>query len=105
MRKFKCRPFYDIEVDLDDPKTYEHLPNDIGKLRNLMFEKIGYSYCYMNFWHKEIFSDKKSYASKQKKRIKKLIKNFTENARYNYNNILWYKEQVFIFEDEIENFC
>ena len=98
MRKFVNS--FGEEVDLDDPKTYENLQRDINELRTLMLSNIGYSYCYMNYWHKDVFS-----RGKQKKRVEKLIKNFTENERENMNNIQWYKEQVYIFDDEIENMC
>lgn len=54
MRKFRCRPFGDVEVDLDDPKTYKHLPKNTNELRQKMLSEIGYAYCYMNFWHKDI---------------------------------------------------
>jgi hypothetical protein len=101
MRKFICRPFGD-EVDLDDPKTYDYLPQNTKELRQKMFSEIGYSFCYMNFWHKDIFGKQDA---GQKKRVQLLIKNFTENERQNYNNILWYQEQIFLFQDEIENMC
>jgi len=104
MRKFICRPFNDIEVDLDDPKTYEHLPQNTEELRQLMLSKIGYVYCYMNYWHKDIFG-KKERDGGQKKRVELLVKNFTENERENYENILWYQEQIFLFQDETENMC
>ena len=99
MRKFLCRPFGDFEVDLDDPKTYEHLPQNTKELRNLMLSKIGYSYCYMNYWHKDFNH------GEQKEKIEQLVKYFTDNERKNYNNVLWYQEQVFIFQNEIENMC
>lgn len=102
MRKFK--PEYGDEVDLDDPKTYSHLPNTAKELDDLMFQEIGYYYCYVKFWHKDIF-DKDKIGKKQKKRVKKLIKKFTKFRKNNYSNLLWYKEQIFIFQDETENMC
>jgi hypothetical protein len=56
----------------------------------------------MNFWYKDIFGKRDG---GQKKRVELLIKNFTENERENYENILWYQEQIFLFQDEIENMC
>ena len=103
MRNFKCS-FENIEVDLDDPKTYEHLPNTTKELRQIMLSEIGYTHCYMNYWHKDVFGSKK-YNGNQIKRIKTLIKNFTENERENSDNVMWYKEQIFLFQDEIENMC
>lgn len=104
MRKFACRPFGDIEVDLDDPKTYDHLPKNLNELRTKMLSEIGYAYCYMNFWHKDIFTEY-SAGRGQKKRVEALVKNFTENERPNYENTLWYQEQIFLFQDEKENMC
>ena len=102
MRKFIWRSFGSVEVDLDDPKTYEHLPQTIKELRTLMLSEIGYSYCYMNHWHKDVFGAKDD---GQKERVEKLVKNFTDNERENRGNVLWYQEQIFIFQDEIENMC
>lgn len=50
----------------------------------------------------------------QRQRIYKLIKYFAENEnKYSYTedknkklkNLMWYKEQVFLFQDETENMC
>jgi len=89
---------------LDDPKTYEHLTDNKDELRNKMFSEIGMAYCYMNFWHKDIFDNYDS-GVKQKERVNDLINNFTDNERENYDNIMWYKEQIFLFQDETENMC
>ena len=102
MRKFRTAPFSEIEVDLDDPKTYAHLPQNVKELREYMLARIGYAHCYMNFWRKDVFS-KGGYG--QKSRVDKLIRDFTENEKQNYDNVLWYQEQIFLFEDEIENMC
>lgn len=103
MRKYKCNPFQEQEVDLDNPKTYEYLPNTITELRQIMLSEIGYSYCYMNFWHSDIFDN--NIDSGQKNRVNLLIEDFTKNEKENYNNIMWYKEKIFLFQDEIENMC
>lgn len=103
MREFKCQPFYDDIVDLDNPETYKHLPDNIKELRYLMLREIGYALCYMNYWHKDWFSDSRD--GGQRIKVEELIKNFTENERSNYSNIMWYKEQVFLFQDQIENMC
>lgn len=102
MRKFICTSFENFEVDLDDPKTYEHLPQNIKELQQKMYSEIGYAYCYMNFWHKNIFG---KCDGGQKKRIELLIKKFTDNKKHNHDNVLWYQEQLFLFQDEIENMC
>lgn len=103
MRKFICSPFGE-EVDLDDPKIYEYLPNDKEELRNKMFSEIGYAYWYMNFRHNDIF-DKYESGIKQKERVTELINNFTANEGENYDNVIWYKEQIFLFQNETENMC
>lgn len=102
MRKFKCS-FDRLEVDLDDPKTYDGLPQNVDDLRNLMFREIGYSYCYMKYFRKGCFGEGKD--GGQTERVELLIKNFSENEKKNRNNVLWYQEQVYLFQDEIENMC
>lgn len=98
MRKFK--PSFGEEVDLDSSATYEHLPNTTKELRDLFFKEVGYMHCYTKYWHKDAFEK-----SEQMKRIKKLLKNFTLNEVNNITNVMWYQEQVFLFQDEIENMC
>ena len=90
----------DGDVDLDDIKTYEHLPNTIHELQRQLFVHIGYSYWYMNFLHKDVFKKQK-----QKKRVNLLIQQFTDNREINRTNLLWFQEMLFLFEDEIENMC
>jgi len=101
MRKFTCS-FHGNEVDLDDPKTYKQLPDNIKELRQLMLSEIGYTYCYMNFWHKDIFGDKDG---GQRSRIDSLVEDFTKNERHHYDDVMWYQEQIFMFHDENENMC
>ncbi len=108
MRPFKCRPFKNHSVDLDDPKTYNYLSKDIKELRQKMFAEIGYAFCYMNFWHKDVFCVTDSFGFRdggQKERVESLVKKFTEKESENRDNVLWYQEQIFIFQDEIENMC
>ncbi len=102
MRKFSCRPFGDVDVDLDDTQTYIHLPDSIGELRKLILSEIGYAYCYMNYWHPEIF---KTVGFQQKNRVLSFIEAFALAEKNNRENVMWYKEQVFLFQDEIENMC
>jgi hypothetical protein len=101
MREFQTSPFGD-KIDLDDPQNYSHLPQNTEALRNLMLKEIGYYYCYTQFWHKDIFD---SDTSGQVRRVENLIKDFTDNERENYDNVLWYQEKVYLFLDEIENMC
>jgi hypothetical protein len=86
------------QVDLDDFKTYENLPQTVKELRHLMLAEIGYYHCYVNYLYPGFFDS-------QKPKIERLIKEFTINERANYDNVMWYQEQVFIFQDEIENMC
>lgn len=109
MREFKCSPYGDV-VDLDDPKTYDHLPKTSKELDDLMFCEIGKALVYMDYFHSDWFHKKKktglmSACSKQRQRINKLIKNFADNRKDHYNDILWYQEQIFLFQDETENMC
>ncbi len=83
MRKFKCSPF-GYEVDLGDPKTYKHLPQNTKELRKLMFQEIGYSHYYMNYLHKNIFDS--AIGCEQKERVEQLVKNFAENEKQNIEN-------------------
>ena len=97
MRPFISHPDLE-EVDLDDPKTYDYLPNDVESLRSLLFQEIGYYYCYVNYLHPD-------WDESQEKRCEILIKKYIDNWRDHMNNVLWYQEQVFIFQSEIENMC
>lgn len=101
MRIFKTSPFGD-ECDLDDPKLYSYLPDDFYELRNILFKEIGYSYWYMNYLHN--YSGYLGFES-QKERIHIMIKDFTDNYNENINNIMWIKEKIFLFQNEIENMC
>ena len=66
-----------------------------------MFENIGYVYCYMNHYHKDSYI---KYPD-QKNKVAQMIEYFTSHEKQNRDNVLWYQEQVFLFEDEIENMC
>lgn len=94
---------YQEEVDLDNPETYCYLPNNSKELDNRMFRDIGYALVYMDWFHHDIFLT--DYGWEQRVRVKKLIDYFAEERKNHYNDILWLKEQVFLFEDEIENMC
>jgi len=100
MRPYKCTDLSGQTVDLDNPETYKHLPTDVRKLRDLMLREIGYYHCYVKYWHKDAFK-----GDGQVKNVKKLIKNFTENEGDNRDSVIWYQEQVYLFQDETENMC
>lgn len=110
MRKFQTAVFG--EVDLDDPKTYKYLPKTVNELDKKMFEEIGSAICYMNYWHIDWFPQKRQPKSslhywgyKQRERVMKLIKQFCAERHNNWENLNWFQEQVFLFQDEIENMC
>lgn len=126
MRKYTCA--FGEEVDLDNPETYKYLPDDLKKLDDMMFKEIGQALVYMDYWNIDIFDKEKKepnmdrdwtqeqiekgypdgFANSgfyQRERVYKLIRNFANDRRNNYENILWYKEQIFLFQDETENMC
>jgi hypothetical protein len=100
MRKY--RTAFEGEVDLDNPETYDFISNDIDILDDEMFRLIGQAICYMNYFHPEIYQDENN---NQRFRVNKLIAVFCNNREKNYENLMWYKEQVFLFADETENMC
>lgn len=127
MRKY-IESFDKGMVNLDNPKTYDHLPKTIAKLNDRMLREIGYATCYMDYWHPDVFQKRKRKPNQkrewteeqisqgypdgfansgyyQRQRVYKLIENFAKNRTENWKNILWFKEQVFLLEDEIENMC
>lgn len=115
------------KVDLDNPETYKHLPNTIKELDKMMFREIGYSICYMDYWHKDVFKLERrepvlddwtdeeisqgypegmaNSGFNQRQRVYKLIENFTKNRKEKWDDIMWFKEQVFLLDDETENMC
>jgi len=127
MREFREQPS-GVIVDLDDPETYKYLPDNEKDLDNMMFREIGKAICYMDYFHPDIFGKEKQEPDSsikwteeekskgiadqhancgyyQRLRVYDLIKIFTEGRRHNYGNIMWFKEQVFRFQNETENMC
>lgn len=100
MRKFVCSP-YGEEVDLDNPETYSYLPDNANQLRDILFKNFGWSQLYMNYLHPDVFDENDI----QRIRINEFMKKYSENHLKNYENLIWLKEQVFLFQDEIENMC
>lgn len=101
MRNFKCS--LEENVNLDDPKTYSYLPNNCNDLDKLMFQYIGFALVYMDWLNWNDYST--GYGWKQRIRVKELITYFADNRKHHYGDLMWLKEQVFLFEDEIENMC
>ncbi len=121
MRKYKTS-FDRIVVDLDDTKIYDYLPKTSKALDSLMFCEIGKALVYMDYFHPEVFSKRKkkerfvelkpgkmiemnNSGYNQRQRVYKLIENFASNRHNNYDNLQWYKEQIYLFQDETENMC
>jgi hypothetical protein len=101
MRNFRCS--LGEEVDLDDPETYNYLPKTCNELDNLMFQEIGRALVYMDWFYWNEFSVGCGW--EQRKRVKNLITFFADNRKDHYTDLMWLKEQVFLFQDEIENMC
>lgn len=103
-----------IKYDLDDPETYAYLPKTYKELHNLMFQEIGRAHIYMYHIHKNMFCATPQEIQQgnllevcvdQRLKIEKLIKYFSENRKANIDNILWLQEQIFMFQNETDNFC
>jgi hypothetical protein len=101
MRKFNT--IFHGEVDLDDPKTYEFLPQDCKSVIDRMCQEIGYAYCYMEFHHPEVFNIDSGLS--QKVRVVVLCNQWCKGLEDNRNNLLWLQEKLFFFLEEIENMC
>lgn len=123
MRTF-TQKFSGFVVDLDDPSTYDYIgSDDVNVLNDIMLSRIGYSICYMDYWNKNIFATEpkvpemmeykgrmvdiniENVGYQQRIRVNSLIEDFTKNRSKNWENPLWFKEQIFIFDDETENMC
>jgi len=102
MREFKTS-FNGSAVDLDNPQTYDYLPNNPKELDDKMFSEIGYVLCYMNNFHPDWFRCRRD--GGQRKRVMKLIENFCNERKNHYSDVLWLQEQVYLFQDETENMC
>lgn len=101
MRKYVCA--FGEEVDLDNPETFSYLPDDYKSLDDMMFKEIGYALTYMDYFHPGWFTEGKDCG--QRKRVMERIKYFTDYRNEHYNDVMWYKEQIFLFQDETENMC
>ncbi|GMR07000.1 MAG: hypothetical protein BMS9Abin26_0002 [Gammaproteobacteria bacterium] len=102
MREFRRSPSGEI-VDLDDSETYSHLPGNRKDCVDLLFQKIGFTHLYMNYIYPESFTDGKGL--EQKNRVHEFISKYVDTDKSGIDDVLWYQEQVFLFQDEIENMC
>ncbi len=99
MRQFKC--VFGEVVDLDNTETYSYYPNNCDQLDDMMFKEIGKAIAYMDYFHPNWFPNN----SPQRLQVNILIKDFCDNRRDNYQNSMWYKEKIFLFQNETENMC
>ena len=100
-------------VDLDDETTYVHLPSTYEELWTRMMKEIGYALSYMDYIHRESFP----MDSPQRIRVTELVARFWREGREELwpneerdgnmkrFDVRWLKEQILVFEDEIENMC
>jgi len=98
------------EVDLDNPITYNYLgTDDVSKLDDIMFKEIGQALVYMDYFRPQMFPKKYNLNDRcgyeQRQRVNKLIKLFADDRHNNWKNPMWFKEQIFLFQDETENMC
>ncbi len=132
MRKYQ--PVWGPPVDLDDPETYKHLPNTYKELDDLMIRRIGYALLYMDYfkdrrkffpkrkpkpnmvkaselwpnnkkWKGPEYIDMNSGGYDQRQRVQLLIQDYADNRRKGYEDLMWLKEQIYMFHEEIENMC
>jgi len=108
MRPYKLTDMSGETVDLDDDKIYAHLPAEYEPLRDRMWKEIGYALSYMDFIHRESFP----MDGRQRIRVTELIAKFwregdeeLEDGTMKMVDPRWLKEQILVFEDEIENMC
>lgn len=125
MREFITSPD-GRRVDLDDHEIYSYLPDDIDRLDDKMEMLIGRTILYMNYYPDrgtELFPlvkqepdmvesgyglvDVNNCGWYQRVRVEKLIKQYAEGKRDAVisKNTMWFKEQIFLFQNEIENMC
>lgn len=120
MKIFK--DFMGEEWDLDDPRTFQNFPTTIDELEKKMFSEIGMALCYMDYMRAPYFDEHKAEdyplvdeanlkrlnsGYNQRLRVNALIKTYCDERlkRMRANDIMWFKQQIFIFQDEVENQC
>jgi hypothetical protein len=91
------------KVDLDDPATYKHLPQEKDKVLERLYQEVGYAHLY-------IMGKKWERLSKEQvRRVRALTEEISkffgwDKNMWNESTIFW-QEKLFIFLDEIENMC
>lgn len=87
--------------DLDDPKTYARFPQTIRDVQEALWRKIGYAAVYV-IAHQ--FSESEC-GQKQIDRIGVLVEAVAKGQEQRGKPLIWWQEQLYLFEDEIENMC
>ena len=112
MRLYKLTDTSGKTADLDDDAVYRHLPAAADELRDRMLRQVGFALSYMDFIHRDAFP----LDNPQRVRVTKLVAKFWRegykdrdrdlvDAALKVTDPKWLREQVFVFEDEIENMC
>ena len=97
--------FMHEDVDLNDPKTYEHCHYrnwDCFTLREEIYRKVGYTKLYVEQFHPD-------WDKRQVARIDQMLFWFGREHRKYYGDTprgrAWLRKWLFMFEDETENMC
>ena len=92
-------------VDLNNPTTYKNCTYrnwDVKKLRQAIYEKVGYAKLYVEFFHPD-------WDKTQVEHINQLLFWFSKEHRKYYQDTpearFWLRKWLFIFNNEIENMC
>jgi hypothetical protein len=93
------------EVDLNDPRTYDHCYYkdwDCRQLRDEIYRKVGYVKLYVEQFHP-------GWCSNQVARIEQMLFWFGKEHRKYYQDTPegrgWLRKWLFMFEDQTENMC
>jgi hypothetical protein len=108
MRPYKLTDMSNRTVDLDDVAIYAHLPSTRDELDDRMWKNIGFALSYMDYMNRESFP----MDCAQRIRVTHLVARFCREGHeergdgtLKRSDPQWLREQVFVFEDEIENMC
>ena len=108
MRPYRLTDTSGETVDLDDEAIYAHLPSTHEELRDRMWKDIGYALSYMDYIHRDRFP----LDNEQRIRVTVLVTRFwregcedLESGTLKRSVPRWLREQIYVFEDEIENMC
>jgi len=96
MREYKDT-FGEI-YDLDADETYKHLPKTARELRHAIWKEVGYCHLYFTYWHPD-------WCKRQIDRVEKMIYHYAQEDKKHVDDVIWLREFLFKFLDEIENMC